>query len=355
MSTDAVRLSQDLDEVRDVTVIGGGPVGMCTAFWAGMREASARIIDSLPELGGQLTTLYPEKWIYDVPGHPKVLARDLVEMLRVQSLEQFDVPAHLNTTAERISWEGEGEERVVVLHTDRGELRSRTVIVAGGHGAFEPKKLPGYDMTPWEGRGAHYIVGSKAVFSGKRVMIVGGGDSACDWVINLLDTASEVSLVHRREGFRAHELTVGQVMQAAARGDLALHVPFQIKEVHGDGNIERVVLFHSENEDSEVEVEVDAILLQLGFKTALGPLNDWGFEVVKGAIAVDQVMKTSLERVWACGDITTFEGKLKLIATGFAESAIAVAQAVHELRPEMKIQPKYSTNTGVPGAVAGQP
>jgi thioredoxin reductase (NADPH) len=186
-------------------------------------------------------------------------------------------------------------------------------------------------------------------------MIVGGGDSAMDWVINLLDTASELSLVHRREGFRAHELTVGQVLEAAERGDVALHVPFQIREVSGDGGVERVRLFHSEDEAHEIEVEVDAILLQLGFKTALGPLKDWGFEVVKGAIVVDQVMKTCLERVWACGDITTFDGKLKLIATGFAESAIAVAQAVHEIRPDMKIQPKYSTNTGVPGAVAGQP
>jgi thioredoxin reductase (NADPH) len=355
MSDSPVELGQDFDEVRDITVIGAGPVGMCTAFWAGMREASSRVIDSLPELGGQLTTLYPEKWIFDVPGHPKVLARDLVEMLRLQALEQFDVPVHLNITAETISWEGEDEDRVVVLHTDRGDLRSRTVVVAGGHGAFEPKRLPGYDMTPWEGRGAHYIVGEKSVFEGKRVMIVGGGDSAIDWVINLLDTAAEVRLVHRREGFRAHELTVGQVMQAAERGDVSVHVPFQIKEITGDGGIERVRLFHSEDEAHELELEVDHVLLQLGFKTALGPLKGWGFEIEKGAIMVDQVMKTSLERVWACGDITTFAGKLKLIATGFAESAVAVAQAVHEIRPEEKIQPKYSTNTGVPGVVAGQP
>jgi ferredoxin/flavodoxin---NADP+ reductase len=348
-------MSDDFDELRDITVIGAGPVGMCTAFWAGMREASSRIIDSLPELGGQLTTLYPEKWIYDVPGHPKVLARDLVEMLREQAIEQFDVPVHLNTTAETISWEGEGEERVAVLHTDRGELRSRTVIVSGGHGAFEPKKLPGYDLTPWEGKGVHYIVGEKSVFEGKRVLIVGGGDSACDWVVNLLDTASEVRLVHRREGFRAHELTVGQVLEAADRGEVMLHVPFQIREVYGDGGIERVRLFNSEDEEHELEIEVDAILLQLGFKTALGPLKEWGFEVQKGAIVVDSLMQTSLERVWACGDITTFDGKLKLIATGFAEAAIAVAQAVHEIRPDTKIQPKYSTNTGVPGVVAGQP
>lgn len=347
----------DLSEVRDITVIGAGPVGLSTAFWAGMREASARVIDSLPELGGQLTTLYPEKWIFDVPGHPRVLAKDLVEMLREQALEQFDVPVHLDTTASRISWEPDPDDpqrRLVVLHTDRGELRSRTVIVAGGHGAFEPKRLPGYDMAPWEGRGAHYLVGEKREFEGRRVMIVGGGDSALDWTLNLLGTAESITLVHRREAFRAHEATVAQVMEAVAAGRVDLKIPFQIREITGNGAIERVRLFHSADEQQEHELEIDAVLLQLGFKTALGPLKDWGFEVVKGAIAVDPLMRTSLENVWACGDITTFDGKLKLIATGFAEAAIAVAQAVHSIRPDMKIQPKYSTNTGVPGAVEGQ-
>ena len=341
----------DFDEIRDVTVIGAGPVGLSAAFWAGMREASSRIIDSLPELGGQLTTLYPEKWIFDVPGHPRVLAKDLVEKMREQTLEQFDVPVHLDTTAERISW----EDDTVVLHTTRGDLRSRTVIIAGGHGAFEPKKLPGYDMEPWEGKGAHYLVSEKSEFEGKKVLIVGGGDSACDWVVNLLDVAERVALVHRREGFRAHEATVAQVMNAHERGDIDLHVPFQIRDIQGNGRIERVTLFHSEDEANEVELEIDAVLLQLGFKTALGPLKQWGLEVEKGALVVDPLMKTNLDRVWACGDITTFDGKLKLIATGFGEAAIAVAQAVHHIRPDMKIQPKYSTNTGVPGAVEGDP
>ena len=243
----------------------------------------------------------------------------------------------------------------VVLHTERGELRSRTLVIAGGHGAFEPKKLPGYDMTPWEGRGAHYLVSEKSEFAGKRVLIVGGGDSACDWVVNLLDVAERVSLVHRREGFRAHESTVAQVMDAAESGHVDVHVPFQIKQIEGNGQIERVTLFHSEDETQVVELEADAVLLQLGFKTALGPLKDWGLEISKGALVVDPVMKTNLDAVWACGDITTFDGKLKLIATGFAEAAIAVSQAVHHIRPDMKIQPKYSTNTGVPGAVEGDP
>ncbi len=344
-------LTDDFDEVRDVTVIGAGPVGLSAAFWAGMREASSRVIDSLPDLGGQLTALYPEKWIFDVPGHPRVLAKELVELMRRQTLEQFDVPVHLETTAQRISW----EDGLVVLHTDKGDLRSRTVVIAGGHGAFEPKKLPGYDMTPWEGRGAYYLVGEKSEFAGKRVLIVGGGDSACDWVVNLLDVAERVSLVHRREGFRAHEATVAQVMEAHAGGRIDLHVPFQIKAIEGNGHVERVRLFHSEDESREVELEADAILLQLGFKTALGPLKEWGLEISKGAIVVDPLMKTNLDAVWACGDITTFDGKLKLIATGFGEAAIAISQAIHHIRPEMKIQPKYSTNTGVPGAVEGDP
>jgi ferredoxin/flavodoxin---NADP+ reductase len=352
-------MSEHSGELRDITVIGAGPVGLCTSFWAGMREASSRIVDSLPQIGGQLTALYPEKWIFDVPGHPKVLAKDLVEALRRQTLEQFDVPVHLETTVETVTWEEDDDgDEIVVLHTnnpDHPELRSRAVIIAGGHGAFEPKKLPGFDMTPWEGHGAHYLVGSKSEFAGKKVLIIGGGDSACDWVINLMHTAESVALCHRREGFRAHELTVNQVMSAADAGDVALHVPFQVREVIGNGAIERVRLFHSEDETQEVEIEVDAILLQLGFKTALGPLKGWGLEISKGALVVDSLMKTNLPSIWACGDITTFDGKLKLIATGFAESAIAVAQAVHSFRPEMKIQPKYSTNTGVPGGAGGQP
>jgi thioredoxin reductase len=344
------------EEIKDITIIGAGPVGMVTAFWAGMREASSQIIDSLPELGGQLTTLYPEKWIFDVPGFPRILAKDLVEELRRQSLEQFGVPVSLETTADRVEYEDDGEGgQILRLVTDRGDFLSRTIIIAGGHGAFEPKKLPGYDMSEWEGKGAYYLVGEKSEFADKDVVIIGGGDSACDWVINLMDTASSVTLVHRREGFRAHEVTVKEVMDAAEAGKVDVKTPYQVKEVAGNGRIEKVTLFHSENEDEVHELDCDAVLLQLGFKTQLGPLKEWPLEVEKGAIKVDPLMRTSMDAVWAAGDITTFDGKLKLIATGYAEAAIAVAQAVRHIRPDMKIQPKYSTNTGVPGSVEGQP
>jgi ferredoxin/flavodoxin---NADP+ reductase len=340
------------DETVDITIIGAGPVGLSTAFWAGMRQASCRIVESLPEIGGQCTTLYPEKWIFDVPGHPRILASELVEQLRVQALEQFDVPVHLECTAHSLSYDGDD----VVLDTDDGELRSRTVIVAGGHGAFEPRRLPtsDVDMAPWEGRGAQYLVGDKSEFAGKRVVIVGGGDSAFDWTVNLLDTASRVTLVHRREGFRAHEATVAEVMEHVGAGRIDLRVPYVIRRVHGDGAIEAVELHHKDGDSIET-LACDAVLLQLGFVTRLGPLKDWGFAIEKGSLVVDPLMRTNLDRVWACGDITIFDGKLKLIATGFAEAAIAVSQAVHHIRPETKIQPAYSTNTGVPGVVAGQP
>ncbi len=333
-------------DVRDITILGAGPVGLSAAFWAGMREASVRIVESLPEIGGQLTALYPQKWIFDVVGRRRIIACELVEELRAQALDQFDVPVHLSTTARELAYEGDE----VVLRTDEGELRSRALIVAGGHGAFEPRRLPAsdVDMTPWEGRGAHYVVGDKEVFAGKRVVVVGGGDSAFDWVVNLLNTASELTLVHRRDRFRAHEATVGQVLREAERGRVAVRVPDVIKEVFGNGCVEGVELAGGER------IACDAILLQLGFITRLGPLAEWGFELDGGSIVVDPLMKTSLERVWACGDVTTFPGKLKLIATGFAEAAVAVSQALHVLRPDMRLQPAYSTNTGVPGAVEGQ-
>jgi thioredoxin reductase (NADPH) len=332
-------------------VTGAGPTGLIASFWAGMREASVRIVDSLPEIGGQLTALYPDKWIYDVPGHPRILARDLVARLREQSIGQFDVPLHLDTTVQRVDHEGD----VLRLRTDRGDLLTRTVVIAGGHGAFEPRQLPGLDLSPWVGRGAHYVVGDKSAFAGKRVVVVGGGDSALDWTLNLVDTAARVTLVHRRERFRGHEATVNAVARAADEGRVDLRTPWQIKDVAGDGRIERVTLFRSGDEDDAVDVEADAVLLQLGFKTALGPLADWPLEIHRGGIVVDHLMKTSMDAVWAAGDITSFDGKLKLIATGFGEAAIAVSQAVHHIRPDERLQPGFSTNTGVPGVVAGQP
>ena len=200
--------------------------------------------------------------------------------LRTQALGQFDVPVHLETTAHEIAY----EDDFVVLKTDKGDLRSRTVIVAGGHGAFEPKKLPvsDVDMTPWEGRGASYLVGEKKEFEGKRVVIVGGGDSAFDWVVNLLGTASEITLVHRRDGFRAHEATVSEVMAHVDAGRVDLKVPYVIKGVEGNGEIEVVELHHAGDETEPHRLECDAVLLQLGFSTKLGSAQGVGLRDPEG-------------------------------------------------------------------------
>jgi ferredoxin/flavodoxin---NADP+ reductase len=351
MSTNPPTVDTD---IRDLTIIGGGPVGLIASFWAGMREASARIVDSLPDIGGQLTALYPEKWIFDVPGFPRVLAKDLVETLARQSIEQFDVPVHLGTTVQTLEYVDDVDEsQVLCLSTDQGPLYSRAVLICGGHGTFEPKRLPGYDLTEWEGRGAHYLISEKASLAGKRVVIVGGGDSACDWVLNLLDTASELTLVHRRDGFRAHEATVREITDQKEAGNLDVLTPYEIDEVQGNGWIEQVTFRHL-NDSTAVTRDCDALVLQLGFKTHLGPLKDWPLEIERGAICVDATMHTTMPGVFACGDVTTYEGKLKLIATGFSEAAVAVAQAVRHIRPDTKLQPKYSTNTGVPGVTEGQ-
>ncbi len=351
-STDPVTIEADSKEIRDITVIGAGPVGLAASFWAGMRETSVRIVESLPTIGGQITTLYPEKMIFDIVGHPQVLGHDLVELLKEQSIGQFDIPVHLEATAQSISYEEDPEDKektIVRLTTSSGDLLSRALVIAGGHGAFEPKKLPGVDLDPWEHRGLHYIVSEKSIFSDKRVVIIGGGDSACDWALGLLDTASEITLIHRRNQFRAHEGTAAQIKEAGDSGSINVLTPFQVTDVSGDGQIERIVAKGGDEGELEETIDCDAVLLQLGFKTHLGPMNDWGLEIEKNAIKVSHLMETNLDAIWACGDITTFDGKLKLIATGFSEAAIAVAQAVHHIRPETKIQPKYSSNIGVPG------
>ena len=318
-------------------MIGAGPVGLSAAFWAGMREASVQVVDALPEIGGQLTALYPDKPIYDVPGHPMVLARDLVERQREQ-LAPFGVPLHLSTTAGSVSDAGDH----LVLHTDRGDLETRTVIVAGGHGEMVPRPLPDVDAERWEHRGLAYTFPVAASLRGRTVVVVGGGDSAADAALLASEHAAAVHLVHRRDRFRAHESTVRRLLGSPR---IAVHAPCRVVGVAGDGVVEAVTL------DTGAVLPCDVLLPQLGFRTSLGPLASWGLAVERGAIVVDGRMRTSLERVWACGDVTAYDGKLKLIAVGYAEAATAVAQAVRYLRPETPLQPGYSTDTGVPGHV----
>ena len=326
------------DDIRDITIIGGGPTGLFAAFYAGMRGATCRIVDSLPELGGQLTALYPEKYVFDVGGFPRVLAKDLARNLAQQAL-QFGPEVVLDVQIQ-------GLERLggaLALRCSSGTYLTKSLVIAGGKGAFEPMTLdcPGYaELTH---RGVDFAVRDPERFRDKHVTIVGGGDSALDFVLMLKDVAASVTLVHRRDGWRAHKATVRQMEAAAEAGEIALRTFHEVREVHGNGRVESLTIFDNRT-DEGTTIPCDALLSCLGFKPDLGPIKTWGLAVEKNRIRVDRLMATNLPGVYAAGDIVDYEGKLDLIATGFAEAAIAVNNAVHFVDPGARVNPGHSTN-----------
>lgn len=327
-----------MDEaVKDITIIGAGPSGLFTAFQAGMHEASVRIIDSMSEPGGQLTALYPEKYIFDAPGFSKVTAKDFADNLFAQA-NQFTPELRLNETV--IDIRNSGDLFDVV--TDKGRYRSKTVIIAAGLGAFQPRTLAIPEIGRFEGNGIHYIVREKGFFKGKDVVIAGGGDSALDWVINLLDTARDISLVHRRDTFRAHPNTVQQVSAKAAEGRVRVFTSCEVKGVSGSRKLEEVVIVDAAGK--EVVLRANALLLMLGFTSDLGPIEKWGLDIEDGRIRVNTGMETNRKGVFAIGDIANYPGKLKLILTGFSEGALAVRSAVPYIRPGDKFRHAYSTS-----------
>ncbi len=331
-----------MNDVRDITIIGGGPTGLFGAFYAGMRGVSIRIVDSLPELGGQLMALYPEKYIFDVGGFPKVLAKDLSRSLIEQAL-QFDPEVVLDEEITHI--ERVGDDALRLVAKDRSYL-TRTLVVAGGKGAFEPRKLevPGYDDLL--GLGVHYAVKDPEAYRGRKVLLVGGGDSALDWALALKEKAAHLVLVHRRDRFRAHETSVERLLQAERDGELELRLFHEVEEIRGNGQVESAVVFDNRTEDRST-LEVDAVLTFLGFKPDLGPIQGWGLELRRNRILVNSRMETNLSRIYAAGDIVDYEGKLDLIASGFSEAAIAVNNAVHLVDPTARVNPGHSTNMKV--------
>lgn len=332
--------------VTDITVIGGGPTGLFAAFYAGLRGVSCRIVDALPQLGGQLMALYPEKYIFDVGGLPKILAKDLANNM-IEQGTQFGPEVVLEAEVRELVRE-DGHFRLV---TPRGDFLSRTVVITAGKGALNPRVLecPGWDR--FHGRengGVHTHVRQPEDFRGKRVLLVGGGDSAVDWVLGLRGIAREVTLIHRRDEFRAHKASVLEMRQAAERGEIAVRTPYEVREIHGEENgcVARVTLFNNETSADEA-LEVDAVVALLGFKPDLGPIGQWGLALEKNTIKVSQVMETSIPGVYAAGDVVHYPGKLELIATGYGEAAVAVNNAVHFLNPKARINPGHSTNLKV--------
>ncbi|HEY4132474.1 MAG TPA: NAD(P)/FAD-dependent oxidoreductase, partial [Gemmatimonadaceae bacterium] len=290
---------------------------------------------------------YPEKYIFDVAGFPKVLAKDLVKSLAEQTA-QFGQPVHLGQRI--IGLEEVDGHFVLVTETDR--FPTRSIVIAAGIGAFSPRRLPQPCAQPWYGRGIFDVVTDPEAFRGRRVVIIGGGDSAFDWGVQLLDRAARVSIVHRSDRFRAHGATVAQYQEAvdANRADLfTFHELHDVKCTDGPDAFSHIEIREVKVKTNTREVEADVVLPMLGFVSDIGPLADWGLTLEKDEISVNSMMETGRAGLYAAGDITTYPGKLKLIATGFAEAATAVNQAVHWVYPEKKVNPGHSSNMEIFG------
>jgi len=347
------------NHIFDVTIIGGGPVGLFAAFYAGLRQMTCKIVDSLEELGGQLTALYPEKYVFDVAGFPKIFARDLANNLIEQAMEYRPTVCLGETVKDLIALKtaedaanepsevkGAVAEGMVVykLVSDKATHYTRTLIISAGAGAFAPRKLTLKEAPELENRGLYYSCKSKSIFAGKRVLIAGGGDSALDWAFNLRETAhggdgSGITLIHRTNKFRAHEESMTRIKKTKAK--LLAHT--EIKQlISENGTVKKAVLVNKETK-AEHTVDVDAVLVQFGFVSSLGAIEKWPIKIDKKSIAVSRLMETELPGVFAVGDVSTFEGKLKLIVTGFGEAAIAVNVAKTRIDPSAKIFPGHSS------------
>lgn len=330
-------MSQQLnqEEIVDIVIIGGGPAGMFAAFYAGMRQASVKLIESMPQLGGQLSALYPDKYIYDVAGFPKVTAQELVQQLEKQ-MELFPTQICLEENVLHVS---KKEERLFEIRTDKAVHYSRSVIITAGVGAFQPRRLELPEAAQFEKKNLHYFVPDLQKFAGKRIVLSGGGDSAVDWALMLEPIAEKVYLVHRRDKFRAHEHSVESLMNSKVE----VLTFKEISKLHGDDRIERVTI--SDNKTGETfDVDVDAVIVNFGFVSSLGPIAEWGLNIEKGSIVVDSKMETNITGIFAAGDITTYPGKLKLIAVGFGEAPTAVNIAKVYVDPKARLSPGHSSN-----------
>ncbi|MFB1051449.1 NAD(P)/FAD-dependent oxidoreductase [Paraliobacillus sp. JSM ZJ581] len=321
--------------VYDITIIGAGPTGLFTAFYGGLRQASVKIIESLPHIGGQLSALYPEKYIYDVAGFPKVRAQDLVNNLKEQ-LDMFDPTITLNQEIQEVE---RLEDGTFQLTTNTDVHYTKTVIITAGNGAFQPRKLALKEAEAYESRNLHYFVDNMMQFKDKRVVLFGGGDSAVDWALMLEPIAKEVTLVHRRDKFRAHEHSVEKLMNSNVR----ILTPYVPEAFVGADQIEQVKLSEVKGENV-VTIDVDDVIVNYGFISSLGPIKGWGLEIEKNSIVVNTKMETSIEGIYAAGDICTYPGKVNLIATGFGEGPTAINNAKAYIEPNARVQPKHSTS-----------
>jgi thioredoxin reductase len=319
----------------DLAIIGAGPSGLYAAYYAGFRGLSTVVIDSLAEPGGQVAALYPEKLIYDVAGFPGVSGRELVERC-VQQAAAYDPVYLLGHRAEQLVAPDEDGGRFHITTNHGTVVEARAVIITGGIGTFTPRPLPG--SKEWEGRGLVHFVRELETMRDLDVLIVGGGDSAVDWALALEPLARSVTLIHRREGFRAHEGSLDR-LHASSVDVRTFH---EVRRIEGGERVERVVMYDNRS-DEETTIEVQAIVAALGFTADLGPLRSWDLEHDGRRLVVDSRCATSLPGVFAAGDVTTYEGKVPLISVGFGEAATAVNNAAVWLDPDAHLMSGHSS------------
>ena len=319
----------------DLLIVGAGPAGLYAAYYAGFRGMKVALIDSLPEAGGQVSALYPEKLIYDVAGFPSVKGQVLIDNLVAQAAP-FEPAYFLGHRAEEMEHDDEAGTVTVTSHKGLA-LVCKAVLITGGIGTFTPRPLP--DADEFEGRGLRYFVPKLDELEGQDVLIVGGGDSAFGWAHNLESIARSITLIHRRDRFRAHEHTVEQVLSSSVR----VLTFTEVARIIGKDHVEAVEIFNNKTDERET-LPVQAVVAALGFTADLGPLTRWGLEQEKRHIVVDTAMRTNLDRVFAAGDITEYEGKVRLISVGFGEAATAVNNAAPIVDPSLKLFPGHSSD-----------
>nr|MBS0037103.1 NAD(P)/FAD-dependent oxidoreductase [Saprospiraceae bacterium] len=329
----------------DILIIGAGPTGLFAVFEAGLLRLRCHLIDSLPQAGGQLTEIYPKKPIYDIPGFPEVMAGKLVDNL-MEQIAPFNPGFTLGERAETIDKQENGQ---FVVTTNKGtQHRAPVVAIAGGLGSFEPRKPPISNISDYEDRGVSYIVKDPEVYRGQRIVIAGGGDSALDWAIYLAKVASEVTLVHRREGFRGALDSVEKIKELSQQGRINLLTSAQVVGLSGNGRLQAVDVNHKK--EGAIKLEVDHFIPLFGLIPKLGPIGDWGLEIENNAIKVNTFdYSTNIHGLFAIGDINTYPGKLKLILCGFHEATLMCQSAFKIVNPDKKISFKYTTVTGIDG------
>ena len=331
----------------DILIIGAGPTGLFTVFEAGLLKLKCHIIDGLPQPGGQLSELYPKKPIFDIPGFPSVLAGDLVANL-MEQVKQFQPGFTLNEVAETID---QLEDGTFIVTTNKGtKHHANSIAIAGGLGSFEPRKpqLEGIEFYEQNDRGIEYFVKDPEKFRNKKVVISGGGDSALDWSIFLSNVASSVTLVHRRNEFRGALDSVEKVQELKELGKIKLITPGEIIGFNGKDRIESVII---ETNGEKITTETDYFIPLFGLTPKLGPIANWGLEIEKNAIKVDNSLdyQTNIPGIYAIGDVNTYPGKLKLILCGFHEATLMVQSVYQRMNPGKKYVLKYTTVSGVDG------